>query len=108
MDDGRRDEDGRLGGILDELAHRTGLPAGNGPYGADDHWPLYEAALGDTANHGLLFEAVWFEPDQNAALDVVLRVLGGLPEAERARWIGQLRWEYSREYAGRCARGEPM
>ncbi|MFI0895619.1 hypothetical protein [Streptomyces sp. NPDC020983] len=101
MDDGRRDEDGRLVAVLDELSRRTGRPAGD----TGDHWPLYEAALGDTANHALLFEAVWFEPDQNVALSVVLRVLGSLPEDEQARWIAQLRWEYSREYAQRCARG---
>ncbi|MFI0718532.1 hypothetical protein [Streptomyces sp. NPDC021224] len=108
MDDGRRDEEGRLAEVLDELAGRTGLPVGEADAdvgGADDHWPLYEAALADPANHALLFEAVWFEPDQNVALSVVLRVLGGLPEDEQARWVAQLRWEYAREYARRSAHG---
>ncbi|WP_063762284.1 hypothetical protein [Streptomyces sp. NRRL F-5123] len=103
VDDGRRDEDGRLVAVLDELADRTGLPVGDADNG-HDRWRLYEAALGEAENFGLLFEVIWFEPDQNVALSVLLPVLERLPEGERARWIAQLRWEYSREYAQRYAR----
>ncbi|MFI0937539.1 hypothetical protein [Streptomyces sp. NPDC021020] len=103
MDDGRRDEDGRLVDILDELASRTGLRAGDAD-NEHDRWRLYKAALGQAENFGLLFEVIWFEPDQNVALSVLMPVLERLPEAERPRWIAQLRWEYSREFAWRYAR----
>lgn len=94
--------DGRLEGILAELARSTGSTLGSA---ADEHerWSLYRDACKKSECFTLLFDAVALEPDPNVALGIVLQVLGTVSELSRGAWIAQLQSERNRDYAARRA-----
>lgn len=85
--------DGRLEGILAELARSTGSTLGSA---ADEHerWSLYRDACKKSECFTLLFDAVALEPDPNVALGIVLQGVGNgfgaLPGSlDRAASIGK-------------------
>lgn len=90
-----------LDDAVEQLAQLVGVTPGDL---GDEHarWVIYLKGMESPVARELLLRAVGAETDDNLAASVVLRMIEGIGEDERAEWVNSLRGD-KRDYAHRRA-----